>query len=146
MNWITDKLGTASLKELESLRKLKDVEIELVIDLIDGKQINKGQFLSKITHIENSIKKGKKVIIVCRGGMSRSNAVALAYLVKNGIDFDEAYNLLKHKVPILRIRPDLMEFVKNMPEKTSKKIGRIVSSLKYYDNRGYFPFEKKNEN
>ena len=39
MNWITDNLGTASLKELESLKKLKDVEIELVIDLIDGKQI-----------------------------------------------------------------------------------------------------------
>lgn len=143
MNWITDKLGTASLKELESLKKLKDVEIELVIDLIDGKQINKGQFLSKITHIENSIKKGKKVIIVCRGGMSRSNAVALAYLVKNGMDFDEAYNLVKQRVPTLRIRPDLMEFVKDMFEKTSKQIERISGYLKYYDEHKHFPFEKK---
>ena len=114
MNWITDKLGTASLKELEDLKRLKDVEVELVIDLIDGKQINKGQFLSKITHIEKSIKKGKKVVIVCRGGMSRSNAVALAYLVKNGMNFDEAYNLIKDKVSILKIRPDLLEFVKNL--------------------------------
>lgn len=113
MNWITDKLGTASFKELESLKNIKDVEIELVIDLIDGKQINKGQFLSKINHIEKSIKNGKKVIIVCRGGMSRSNAVALAYLVRNGMKFDEAYKLIKDKVPISRIRPDLLEFVKN---------------------------------
>lgn len=114
MNWITDNLGTASLKELESLRKQKDIEIEMVIDLIDGKQINKGQFESKIAHIENLLKKRKKVVIVCRGGQSRSNAVALAYLIKNGMDFDEAYNLIKSKVPIMRIRPDLLDFVKNL--------------------------------
>lgn len=118
MNWITDKLGTASLKELDSLKKLKDIEVELVIDLIDGKQINKGQFLSKITHIEKSIKNEKKVVIVCRGGMSRSNAVALAYLVKNGLDFDEAYNLISDKVPTLKIRTDLLEFVKNLSKTT----------------------------
>jgi len=117
MNWITDKLGTASLKELESLKKLKDVEVELVIDLIDGKQINEGQFLSKITHIERSIKKGKKVVIVCRGGMSRSNAVALTYLVKSGLNFDDACSLIKQKVPISRIRPNLLESVKNLLSK-----------------------------
>jgi len=117
MYWITENLGTASLKEIDKVRKLKDVEIELVIDLIDGKQVNKGQFISKINHIENLIKKNKKVIVICRGGISRSNSVVLAYLVKNGMDFDKAYKLISSKVPIVRIRKDLVDYIKNMFKK-----------------------------
>lgn len=116
MYWITDYLGTASLKEINSLKK-ENVEIEEVYDLIDGKQINKGQFISKLRHIEEKIKKGKRVVIVCRGGYSRSNAVALAYLVKNGMDFDKAYGLIKEKVPIVRIKNDLIDYVKNLFKK-----------------------------
>ncbi len=113
MYWITKNIGTASLKELENLRKTENAEIELVIDLIDGKQINRGQFKSKIRHIEKLIKKGKNVIIVCRGGISRSNAVALAYLIQTGMSFEEAYSLIKSKVPIENVRPDLLEFIRN---------------------------------
>lgn len=112
MFWITKNLGTASLPELEEVKKLKDVKVELVTDLIDGKQVNKGQFKSKVNHIEKIIKSGKKVVIICVGGMSRSNAVALAYLVKSGMDFDRAYNLIREKVPIAQISVDLTDFVK----------------------------------
>ncbi|MFA5175934.1 MAG: dual specificity protein phosphatase family protein [Candidatus Nanoarchaeia archaeon] len=112
MYWITKNLGTAPLREFEKIKKLKNVEIEIVRDLIDGKQINKGQFQSKVRHVENIIKKKKKAVIICIGGMSRSNAVALVYLIKNGMNFDEAYNLIKEKVLIVRIRPDLMKFIK----------------------------------
>lgn len=111
MYWITKNLGTASLKELDSLKK-ENIEIEEVYDLIDGKQVNKGQFDSKVKHIEEKIKKGRKVVIVCRGGYSRSNAVAVAYLVKSGMDFGKAYKLVKEKVPIVRIRMDLMAYIK----------------------------------
>ena len=94
MFWITKNLGTASLPELEEVKKLENVVVELVTDLIDGKQVNKGQFESKVEHVEKLIKKGKRVVIICVGGMSRSNSVALACLVKGGIDFYESYNLL----------------------------------------------------
>ncbi len=112
MFWITKNLGTASLPELDEVKKLKDVEIELVTDLIDGKQINKGQFKSKVNHVEKIIKSGKKAVIICVGGMSRSNAVALAYLIKGGMNFDKAYNLIKEKVHIAQINMDLIDFIK----------------------------------
>ena len=112
MYWITENLGTASLPELDMVKKLENVKVELVTDLIDGKQVNKGQLKSKVKHIEQIIKKGKKVVIICVGGMSRSNAVALAYLVKQGMDFDKAYNLIREKVPIARINMDLIDFVR----------------------------------
>ena len=114
MYWITNNLGTASLPELEEVKKLDNVEVELVRDLKDGKQLSKGQFESKVKHVENIIKKGKKAVIICLGGMSRSNAVALAYLVKNGMNLDEAYNLIREKVPIARINLDLIDYVKKI--------------------------------
>ena len=113
MFWITKNLGTASLPELEDVKKLENVEIELVTDLIDGKQENKGQFESKVEHVEKLLKKRKKVIVICVGGMSRSNSVALACLVKNGMDFYEAYNLVREKVPIAQINMDLFDFVRS---------------------------------
>src|SRR3989344_169745 len=112
MYWITKNLGTASLPELETVEKLENVEVELVADLKDGKQLNKGQFESKVNHVEKIINKGNRAVIICVGGMSRSNAVALAYLVKSGMEFDKAYNLIKIKVPIARINTDLVDFVK----------------------------------
>ena len=112
MYWITENLGTASLPEIDMIKKLENVKVELVTDLIDGKQVNKGQLKSKVKHIEQIIKKGKKVVIICVGGMSRSNAVALAYLVKQGMNFDKAYNLIREKVPIAQINMDLIDFIK----------------------------------
>jgi len=112
MYWITENLGTASLPEKEYIEKIKDIKIELVTDLIDGKQENKGQFKSKVDHVEKLIKEGNKVIVMCVGGISRSNAVALAYLVKNGMEFNEALDLIKKKVPISQICMDLIDFVK----------------------------------
>ena len=112
MYWITKNLGTAALPELDAVEKLENVKVELVRDLKDGKQVNKGQFESKVNHVEKIIKKGKKAVIICVGGMSRSNSVALAYLVKSGMDFNKAYNLIREKVPIARINMDLIDFVK----------------------------------
>ncbi len=112
MYWITNNLGTASLPELEEVKKLENVKVELVTDLIDGKQLNIGQFKSKVNHIEKIIKDGKRAVIICVGGISRSNAVALAYLVKNEMDFEKAYNLIKEKVPISQIAMDLIDFLK----------------------------------
>lgn len=112
MFWITKNLGTASLPELEEVKKLENVRVELVTDLIDGKQVNVGQFKSKVNHVENIIKSGKKAVIICVGGMSRSNSVALAYLLKKGMNFDEAHNLIREKVPIAKISMDLIDFVK----------------------------------
>ena len=113
MYWITENLGTASFLESEYIEELPDVKIEFVTDLVDGKQKNAGQFKSKVNHIEKLIKDGHKVVVICVGGISRSNAVALAYLVKNGMDFYEAHDLIKAKVPIAQICEDLLDFVRD---------------------------------
>ena len=114
MYWITENLGTASLSEAEYIEKLPDIKIEFVIDLIDGKQKNAGQFKSKVIHIEKLIKDGNKVVVICVGGISRSNAVCLAYLVKSGMSFYEAHDLVNMKVPIAKIHPKLLDFMRRL--------------------------------
>ncbi len=120
MYWITKNLGTASFPELDDVKKLENVEVELVTDLTDGIQENNGQFESKVDNVEKLIRKGKKVVVICALGMSRSNSVALAYLVKNGLDFYEAYDLIRTKVPIAHIDMDLFDFVRSKYAKKSK--------------------------
>lgn len=113
MYWITKNLGTASFPEFDDVKKLENVEIELVTDIADGKQEIKGQFESKVDHVEKLIIEGKRVVIICALGMSRSNSVALAYLVKDGMELYEAYDLVRQKVPIVHINMDLFDFVRS---------------------------------
>ena len=120
MFWIKENLGTASISEVEELKKLRNVDVEIVYDLIDGKQENKGQFVSKVKRVKEKLKKGNRIVIVCRGGLSRSNAVAFAVLMDYfKMSFDDAFNLIHKKVPVARIAMELIDFIK---EKYAKNI------------------------
>lgn len=48
----------------------------------------------------------KKIVICCGAGQSRSNAIAIGVLMeKFKMDFYDAYNLVREKVPICMIEP-----------------------------------------
>jgi len=113
MYWFTKNLGTCNYYDYESLNAVKNPEIEFVIvwDLVDGYQENWGQFMSKVKIVEKALKDKKKVMIVCRGGMSRSNAVVLAVLLRQGLDWYEA-NEVVHRNPESRIETNLLDQIK----------------------------------
>ncbi|MCX6819626.1 MAG: dual specificity protein phosphatase family protein [Candidatus Aenigmarchaeota archaeon] len=113
MFWYQDNLGTCGQAESRIIRHLKDKSIEIIIvyDLIDSYQENWGQFVSKVNRVEKALKQGKKVVVACRGGMSRSNAVVLAYLLKSDMDWNEAYNIIR-KNPMSMIEPNLLRQIK----------------------------------
>ncbi len=113
MYWITDKLATASLAELEDIKKLNDIESVIVTDLADGEQKTPDLFDLKVRKVEEIIKNGKRAVVICAGGMSRSNSVAMAYLVRNSMDFDKAYDLIREKVPIAQINMALFDHIKS---------------------------------
>lgn len=112
MYWITDKLATASLSELEDIKKLDGAEIVTVTDLADGKQKTPDLFDRKVRKVEKIIKNGKRAVVICAGGMSRSNSVAMGYLVKNSMDFNEACDLIREKVPIAQINMALFDHIR----------------------------------
>ena len=113
MYWITRNLGTAAYGEPE-LEKLKNTKFVNVRDLIDGAGNDPEIFKFKVSQVEKIISKGKKAVVVCGSGISRSNAVALAYLIWKGMEFDDAYNLIRKKVPITQIEMDLLDLAKKM--------------------------------
>lgn len=52
------------------------------------------------------LKRERKLVICCGAGQSRSNAIALGYLVGyEGMNFYDAWNLIREKVPICNIEP-----------------------------------------
>jgi len=119
MYWITKNLATSGFGEPEQ-KKVKNKTLVIVTDLVDGAGNSEEKFKSKVDQIDKAHKKGKKVIVVCGSGISRSNAVALAYLVKHGMDFDDARELIRKKVPVQNIDYGLLDLVKEIYSKTNK--------------------------
>ena len=57
-----------------------------------------------ITRVVSYLELGQKVVICCRAGVSRSNAIALGVLVHYfKIDFSQAVDLITTKIPICHI-------------------------------------------
>ena len=112
MYWITKNLATSSMSEF-MLKKRNAVAVD-VRDLIDGEGNDFEVFLAKVEEVENLINANQKVCVCCESGISRSNAVALAYLVRSGMDFDEAYNLIREKVQVVQIDMALLDLAKKM--------------------------------
>lgn len=118
ISWITDKLATSNIhyvrfRKLKNKikRKKQDIKIVDVRDLEDGPGNDPGVFKKFVDKVESLIKQGYKVCVVCNCGMSRSNAVALAYLIKTGMEYGKAYNLIDEKVKLSNIDPALIEMV-----------------------------------
>jgi len=77
-----------------------------VRDLYDDDSNPLEGYEKKIDLTWDLIQKHGKAVICCVAGISRSNAIALGVLVKYfKMDFDEAWDLIRKKVPDSNIRP-----------------------------------------
>jgi protein-tyrosine phosphatase len=113
MYWITETLATSGFGEPDQ-KKVRNKTLVIVTDLIDGAGNNKEKFKSKVDQIEKAHKKGKNVIVVCGSGISRSNAVAMSYLIRTGMTFDDAWDLIRDKVPVQNIDLGLLDTIKEL--------------------------------
>lgn len=54
--------------------------------------------------IEGALERKENVLVHCKGGMSRSPAILCSYLMrKYGLTFDQAYEILKQRRPVVGI-------------------------------------------
>lgn len=103
--WIKDELATTNYLEAK-LFNHGTVKIS-VIDFSDSGGNNMNEWDRRADEIKGLIDSGKRVIVFCQLGISRSNAMAATVLKKLGMDINDAFNLVKSKVPIAMIEPDL---------------------------------------
>ena len=86
-----------------------------VRDLFDDDSNSLKDYKEKIDLAWDMIQKYGKVVICCVAGISRSNAIALGVLVKYfNMDFYEACEFVKSKVPIANIDPAHIEKLKQL--------------------------------
>jgi UDP-glucuronate decarboxylase len=87
--WITPELGTAPFDKVGALEA--DVEIIDVRDLVDRAGNLPEDAGSKIDQALESLRAGRRVVVCCDYGMSRSNAIAAGVLARwSGIRFSES--------------------------------------------------------
>jgi len=82
---------------------IDDFRIIDVRTLIDGENVPSDNLLN-IVRVTSYLELGEKVVICCRVGASRSNAIAVGVLVRYfKMDFCKAMELVISKVPICNI-------------------------------------------
>jgi hypothetical protein len=110
---ILDNLATHGIGEPGIIERYVNCEIGFIDDfriidvrtLVDGDN-SLSQYMLNIRSIRvtSYLEVGEKVVICCRVGVSRSNAIALGALVyRFKMDFHKAMELVGSKVPICNI-------------------------------------------
>lgn len=102
---------TLNKKRKHSQKQFTDNNIKyLYIDILDEPYVNISQHF---TTCFNFIDSSNKILINCTAGVSRSSTIVIAYLIKNGMRFNDALLLVKNKRP--RISPNI-GFLKQLKE------------------------------
>ncbi|MBN1428917.1 MAG: dual specificity protein phosphatase family protein [Anaerolineae bacterium] len=124
-NQITDSLFIGGAQLINASEKIKAMGITSVLKLYesppdwppgfivynmphpDGVPISAARIARHIKFITQEIEAGRKVLVVCTAGISRSSTAVLAYLVSTGMSLPDAYQLLKSHHPIANPNPAL---------------------------------------
>jgi nucleoside-diphosphate-sugar epimerase len=144
MRWLTESIATAAFNDVKETLE-NNVVIVDVRDLVDKSGNDIIYINTKIDESVSILKTGKKIVICCDYGMSRSNSIAIGVIIKmTGIDFAESVNLVKNIVDENGIKIEMLDTVyralyKNQPPKKDKSnilltggsgfLGRSLSAM-----------------
>lgn len=132
---ITANLFLGSQYNLVGLRKMKALGITAIINMRMHSVYSEAQYegfhylhlptvdntpppldvlLKGADFADAEIKKGGKVYIHCRQGLGRGPTMTLAYLLKTGLIFQDAFNLVKKVRTFINPRPGQIERLKEL--------------------------------
>lgn len=137
ISWINEQIAIGSAFLDEDIPQIKKEFIEAIVDVrseyCDNKEVLKKyniaflnikvddrycptekQLKEVFNFISPFLDKGKKVLIHCQNGCGRSPLVAIAVLVKRGMDIQKAANLVEEKHPWTGFTPQQEKFVYNL--------------------------------
>lgn len=130
IKWITLLLGTAPYATIEDGKE--DLEIVDVRDLVDKAGNDHEAILKKIKQGVNSLRKGKKTVVCCDYGMSRSNAIAAGILtLSENADFSMMLRKVQKAIGKSQIKLEPLLAVREalglcQLKKRSEKQGKIL--------------------
>lgn len=112
INWLTKDIATGAFNEVSQTQLNDDVNVLDVRDLVDKSGNDLSFINSKVDEALMQLKNGKKIIICCDYGMSRSNSIAIGAITKwNQVSFEEATDIAKKIVPASGIKIEVLNTV-----------------------------------
>ncbi|SDZ80107.1 dual specificity protein phosphatase family protein [Pedobacter hartonius] len=132
---ITASLFLGSQYNLVGLRKMKALGITAIINMREHSVYSQAQYEGfsylHLPTVDNTppdikvlvkgadfadleIKKGGKVYIHCRQGLGRGPTMTIAYLLKTGLTFDDAFMLIKKVRTFINPRPSQIQRLKDL--------------------------------
>ena len=64
--------------------------------------------------IDANIKMGKKKYVHCKNGHGRAPTIVIAYMISKGISYDDAYQLVKTKRPVIHLDITQEKFLRSL--------------------------------
>lgn len=114
INWITDKLGTASYYHYNCVRDKTDAVVIDVRELTDKEGNTADLTNEKIQATLKALQEGKRVVICCDKGISRSNAIAIGVLMATGMLYEKALHLVIDKTGTSDINLGLLHDIRSL--------------------------------
>ena len=132
---ITADLFLGSQYTKAGLKKLKDLGITAIVNMrthnvyvkaryegikylhlptVDNTPPALEDLLKGAIFIDNEIKNNGKVYVHCRQGLGRGPTMALAYLIKTGLTFNDAFALVKRVRTFISPRPEQISRLKEL--------------------------------
>ncbi|MBO6634026.1 NAD-dependent epimerase/dehydratase family protein [Parvibaculum sp.] len=119
VRWITPLLGTTSASQIEPASDMTVIDVRELVDRA-GNATN--ILRDKITAAAASLGDGRKTVICCDHGISRSNAVAAGVLSQTeGISFESAIRRVIAATGESEMRPEVVEAVRRSLPSTADK-------------------------
>jgi nucleoside-diphosphate-sugar epimerase len=110
IRWITPLLGTAAFNAVQNIA---DIEVVDVRDLVDKAGNGNDAILHKIHQGLDSITQGKRTVVCCDYGMSRSNAIAVGIITNlEKIPFNQALRQVQEATGEAEIKLDPLNAVR----------------------------------
>ena len=114
IRWITPLLGTAPA---EQIRSFLDVQIIDVRNLVDKAGNRPDAVTEKILEGVKSLERGRKTVVCCDHGVSRSNAIAAGILaIHDKTTLDAAIRKVQRATGETEIKPEPLDAVRNAIE------------------------------
>jgi len=126
INWINEMLGTASASDQCLTGDLAVLDVR---DLVDKSGNSPADTKKKIDQGIDMMEQGKRVVVCCDYGISRSNAIAAGILsLSRGISLDKAIGEVIHATGVQSIKLEPLRSVRNALQASS--VGVADSSLR----------------
>ena len=121
---------TASInlrEEFDDAEKLLLFEDYLYIPVPDERAVSLEQLHDGIAFIQRVIAKGGRVYVHCASGVGRSVMMVVAYLIQEGMTFDEAYAEVTAVRPFVYLFPSQQDRLHEFEEQLKLSIDNSIS-------------------